>query len=411
MATKEQIIILKNSTTSALTRIDENLDHGEWWDDDKPSKHVGSATWTNAPPSKIGPGATVAWGSQSAGLMTGTEGWVKYSFDANGEELKIFWQVPFVGFAYALGSVKGFIDGSITFDCVHTFHGVCTDPAFFDSLNPLGSIGCPIDEFELAMLGSSSDGLTATTRVYDAVWRPATTGEVQLYGMKYDDYQKEYDNLWKDNWRIYLLNTYIDAGKRFYDAVWRPGTTAEIQFYGMSTDEWVKADNDLFDQSWRLYLFNTYVEKGTARYDAIWRPGDVGEIGLYGLTFDDYQTEYDKLWKDNWRIHFLNTYFLGGHQWYDAIWRPGTAGEVQLYGLTFADYQKQYDALWKEDSRLYLLNTYFTGGHQLYDAVWRPAANDEIQLYGLPFADYQDQYDTLWKDNWRLAILNTYKAG
>jgi hypothetical protein len=64
-------------------------------------------------------------------------------------------------------------------------------------------------------------------RVYDAVWRPGSSAEVQYYGLKYADYQKHYDDLWKQNYRIYLLNTYEENGQRLYDAVWRPGTSAE----------------------------------------------------------------------------------------------------------------------------------------------------------------------------------------
>ena len=83
---------------------------------------------------------------------------------------------------------------------------------------------------------------------------------MQFYGLKYEDYQKEYDKLWKQNWRIYLLNTYIDGGKRLYDAVWRPGTSGEMQFYG--------------------------------------------------LKYADYQKEYDRLWKESWRIEILKTYHI-----------------------------------------------------------------------------------------------------
>ena len=49
-------------------------------------------------------------------------------------------------------------------------------------------------------------------RIYDAVWRPGNSAEVQYYGLKYADYQKHYDELWKQNYRIYLLNTYEEKG-------------------------------------------------------------------------------------------------------------------------------------------------------------------------------------------------------
>jgi hypothetical protein len=60
--------------------------------------------------------------------------------------------------------------------------------------------------------GSSAIELAVEERQYDAVWRPGTSGEMQYYGLKFADYQKHYDDLWKKNYRIYLLNTYEENG-------------------------------------------------------------------------------------------------------------------------------------------------------------------------------------------------------
>jgi hypothetical protein len=70
--------------------------------------------------------------------------------------------------------------------------------------------------------------------------------------------------------------------------------------------------DDLWKQNYRIYLLNTYQENGQRLYDAVWRPGNSGEVQLYGLNQDDYQKSYDDLWKQNYRIHLLNTYELGG---------------------------------------------------------------------------------------------------
>src|SRR5258708_10153819 len=44
-------------------------------------------------------------------------------------------------------------------------------------------------------------------RLYDAVWRPGNSAEVQYYGLKYADYQKHYEDLWKQNSRNFSLKT------------------------------------------------------------------------------------------------------------------------------------------------------------------------------------------------------------
>jgi Polyglycine hydrolase-like, structural repeat len=299
------------------------------------------------------------------------------------------------------------------------FTGNCQDDQigtakfFFTHTQFDQSVGTPIplkqhwaNEGDWTLNGS----ISVTKRLYDAVWRPGTSGEFQFYGLKFADYQKHYDDLGKKNYRIHLLNTYVEAGHRLYDAVWRPGTSGEFQFYGLKFADYQKHYDDLWKKNYRIHLLNTYVEAGHRLYDAVWRPGTSGEFQFYGLKFADYQKHYDDLWKKNYRIYLLNTYEEAGQRLYDAVWRPGTSGEFQFYGLKFADYQKHYDDLWKKNYRIYLLNTYEEKGQLLYDAVWRPGTNGETQLYQLGYSDYQKQYDQLWKAGSRIELLNTYEV-
>ncbi len=253
--------------------------------------------------------------------------------------------------------------------------------------------------------------LSPDIRRYDTVWRPGTTAETQLYGMSFDQYQKNYDDLWKKGERIYRLNTYIENGQRRYDAVWRPGATAETQLYGMSFDQYQQHYDDLWKKGERVYLLNTYIENGQRRYDAVWRPGTTAETQLYGMSFDQYQKQYNDLWKKGERIYLLNTYVQNGQRQYDAVWRPDTTAETQLYGMSFDQYQQHYDDLWKKGERVYLVNTYIENGQRRYDAVWRPGTTAETQLYGMSFDQYQKQYNDLWKKGERIYLLNTYEIG
>jgi hypothetical protein len=253
--------------------------------------------------------------------------------------------------------------------------------------------------------------VTVAKAAYDAVWRPGNDTETQFYGRTFAQYQAAYDDLWKKGMRIYLLNTYVEAGDVLYDAVWRPGNDTETQFYGRTFAQYQAAYDDLWKKGMRIYLLNTYVVNGQVLYDAVWRPGNQGETQLYGRTFAQYQTAYDDLWKKGMRIHLLNTYVVNGQVLYDAVWRPGNQGETQAYGRTFAQYQTAYDDLWKKGMRIHLLNTYVVNGQVLYDAVWRPANQGETQFYGRTFAQYQAAYDDLWKKGLRIYLLNTFVIG
>jgi len=106
----------------------------------------------------------------------------------------------------------------------------------------------------------------------------------------------------------WTLNGSISVTKRLYDAVWRPGTSGEFQFYGLKFADYQKHYDDLWKKNYRIYLLNTYEEKGQLLYDAVWRPGTSGETQLYQLGYSDYQKQYDQLWKAGSRIELLNTY-------------------------------------------------------------------------------------------------------
>jgi hypothetical protein len=83
-------VTLENNTALDLTLKDAHLCHGDWT------------------PGGWSPSATIAsqdskgWQSESAGIGTGTEGWVKYNLndpvnpDAS-EQVYVHWQVPYIG--------------------------------------------------------------------------------------------------------------------------------------------------------------------------------------------------------------------------------------------------------------------------------------------------------------------------
>lgn len=90
------------------------------------------------------------------------------------------------------------------------------------------------------------------------MWRKGDDDEVQLYRRTHAEYQAKCDELWKQNWRIELLNQYVVGGAVEYDAVWRPGTTGEIQLYEMNYDAFRAEDAELRKEGWRLGIVNAY---------------------------------------------------------------------------------------------------------------------------------------------------------
>src|ERR1022692_2709935 len=113
--------------------------------------------------------------------------------------------------------------------------------------------------------------------LYNAVFRPGDSGETQVYGWTLSDYQTEYAKLWAEGWRLYILDSYvISDGTVRYNAVWRPATHGEIQVYGWTYSDYRNEYNTLWTEGWRLYILNAYVLPGDeVRYDAVWQQGTI----------------------------------------------------------------------------------------------------------------------------------------
>ena len=233
--------------------------------------------------------------------------------------------------------------------------------------------------------------------------------EIEVYGYLYADYRNEYNSLWPQGWRLYSLQSYVSNGQVLYNAVWRPqGNLPEIQVYGWLYADFKSEYDSLWPQGWRLYILQSYVLNGQVYYNAVWRQGNIGEIQEYGVTYSQYRSEYDSIWPQGWRLYILQSYVLNGQVYYNAVWRPGISPEIQVYGWLYSDYRAKYDSLWPQGWRLYSLQSYVLNGQVYYNAVWRPGTSAEIQVYGWQYSDFRNEYNTLWQQGWRLYILDSY---
>jgi hypothetical protein len=246
----------------------------------------------------------------------------------------------------------------------------------------------------------------------------STTGytslnEIQIYSASYSQYRTQYNTLWTEGYRLYSLQSYVlSAGTVLYNAVWRlQPNTSELQYYGVSYSTFKSEYDTLYPQGWRLYILQSYVlPDGTVLYNAVWRPGDMAETQMYGVSYSTFQSQYNTLYPEGWRLRILQSYVLpDGTVLYNAVWRPGDTGEMQVYGWTYTDYRNQYNTIYPEGWRLYILDSYVVSdGTVRYNAVWRPATHGEGQVYDWTYSSFRSEYNTLFPEGSRLYIFNTY---
>jgi Bacterial tandem repeat domain 1 len=271
-------------------------------------------------------------------------------------------------------------------------------PAVTDNTSGV-SLGNPADNVP-AGGGCSTTGYTSLS-------------EIQVYGWSFADYKKEYDSLWPDGWRLYILQSYVmPNGHVAMNAVWRPsGDTAEIQQYGATYGQYRAEYDELWPLGWRIYILDSYVQNGVEYFNAVWRPGDVGETQLYEVTPAQFNTQRNTLYSQDWRLRMLDAIVPAGDVEYNAVLRHGVTSDTTLFGVSFSDYKSRYNSLWLQGWRLYLLQSYLQGdGAEVFDAVFHPGNHGEIQIYGATYSEYRSEYDSLWPDGWRLYILQSFVA-
>ncbi len=94
MAARAFRVEFANGSGSSLTKTFDHLCGGDW-------------TPSLRPPDSIPAGSTVVWRSESSGIATGTEAYVKYRIDSVGDTVYIYWDNPFLfGVTHAKGQVS-----------------------------------------------------------------------------------------------------------------------------------------------------------------------------------------------------------------------------------------------------------------------------------------------------------------
>ena len=145
---------------------------------------------------------------------------------------------------------------------------------------------------------------------YTAVWRQSTAGETQVYGWTYEDFAAKYGELWAKGWRLKLLQPFVLSGDQVrYTAVWEQSTAGEVQVYGWTYEHFRAKYDELWKQGWRLKLLQPFVLSGSqVRYSAVWQQSTAGETQVYGWAYADFRAKYDELWKQGWRLKTLQTF-------------------------------------------------------------------------------------------------------
>src|SRR5215831_649745 len=367
MAARSTRVILINRTRSdvALVKTGDHLDHGIW--SDKPPDFVGNKA---------------EWGSESSGILTGTEGWVTYQLDPNNFNthgalpvlnLRLEWDNPYFGSNSYGASVNlpGQSDGS-GFSVGHFGGGGDNAEVTFVLLS--GKCVVDSDSGEIACSSHTPLVQKSQSQRYAAIWeqRGGSSWEAR-HGLNSAQYQQAFDQLLGEGYRLVVVSGYSINGEERYAAIWeqRSGSPWQAR-HGLNSAQYQQAFDQLLGQGYRLTHVSGYSINGEDHYAAIWeqRSGSPWQA-RHGLKSAQYQQAFDQLLNEGYRLVHVSGYNINGEDRYAAIWeqRDGPAWQAR-HGLNSAQYQQAFDQLFGDGYRLVRVSGYSINGEERYAAIW-----------------------------------------
>jgi hypothetical protein len=231
---------------------------------------------------------------------------------------------------------------------------------------------------------------------YNAVWQPATTNDVGVFGWAYDDFLAEATDMLNSGWTMTQLDSFVLNGEAYYNAVWQPGSSTDYIVLGWTFADFNNKCTEQYNAGNGLKLIDTYVIDNQVYYNAVFEPGASGDTAVYGWAYNDFVTEANDMLSDGWNMKALNSYVLNGQAYYDAVWQAGTSDEYAVLGWAYDDFLTESNSRWNSGWRTTLLSTYEMNGEVYYDAVWQPSTSNDYAVYGWTFTDFLNKYDQIW---------------
>ncbi len=192
-------------------------------------------------------------------------------------------------------------------------------------------------------------------------------------GVSAADFQKYFDDYTKQGFRLTWVSAHNVGGNTRFEGIWEKNTGAAWQArHNMTAADYQKTFDDLTKQGYRLVHISGYETGGQERFAAIFdKSGGPAWQARHHMSAADYQKAFDDFVKQGYRLKEVSGYNVGGQDMYAAIWEK--SGGVTWYsrnGIPDAGYQNVYDNFYYQGNQPVYISAFSSGGAGKLNVIW-----------------------------------------
>ncbi|HEX3092974.1 MAG TPA: serine hydrolase [Candidatus Angelobacter sp.] len=212
-------------------------------------------------------------------------------------------------------------------------------------------------------------------------------------GVSAADYQKYFDDYTKQGFRLTWVSAHNSGGSTRFEGIWEKNTGAAWQArHNMTAADYQKTFDDLTKQGYRLVHVSGYETGGQERFAAIFdKSGGPAWQARHHMTGAEYQKAFDDFAKQGYRLKEVSGYNVGGQDMYAAIWEKNSGGTwFARNGVPDAWHQNVYDNFYYQGNEPVYISAFSSGGAGKMNVIWNnpnfsygelEAISQKIQAY------------------------------
>ena len=234
---------------------------------------------------------------------------------------------------------------------------------------------------------------------------------VARHGLSSADYQKAFDDFAKQGYRLRSISGYNSGGQDRYAAIWdKRAGPAWAARHGLSAADYQKTFDDLAKQGYRLRQVSGYTVGGKERFAAFWeQAGGPAWTARHNLTSAGYQKAFDDLIKQGYRLRWVSTYAVGGQDHYAAIWDKSSGGAWQArHHMEEAAFRAHAATLAAQGYELVCASAAGVGGKDYYAALWEKTPVESVAHHGMTSGTYQLKFEEFAADGFQPRFVCGY---